>query len=123
MPIPIELEGSLHKARNLIEQDEYAEAAQFVDNVWAWADRNWDVLNDIESMEFLGQLAFALNALKRHQPEIRVLERLCSIADRDLDSLGIMATDDDIRWTGEDFIKLGLAYVTIGKRDDARAAL
>jgi hypothetical protein len=123
MPYPLEVMKALFDAKKLIEKRALAEAAQLIENVWAWAEKFWNTLIDIESMEFLGIFSKVLKDLNQTSRQIKILERLCNIADRNLEELGIMATDNDIQWTGMDFIELGLAYLCADKIDDARKAL
>jgi tetratricopeptide (TPR) repeat protein len=122
MPYPISIMTSLYDAKDLIDKEAFAEAAQIIDNVWDWADNSWESLNDFESIEFLGFLARVLKSIDQTHRQIIVLEHLCSIAEQNLENRGIMAVDDDIRWTGMDFIELGLAYLTKERPNDALKA-
>lgn len=123
MPFPIAVMMKLGEAHDLVRKGQLAEAAALADALWNWAERAWEAFDGFEALEFLGAFASLLRTLDQTTREIRVLERLCTLAERHLDERGLMAGDDDIRYTGMDFVQLGLAYRKDGRVQEARAAL
>lgn len=123
MPMDLEMINQIGMAINLIEKGDKSEGAYLLEVVYLQIDKSWESFNDSESMELLGLLAYGLRLIFQTEREIKVLERLCSMAALDLDKLGIMATDRDILATGGDFFYLGLAYKRCGKMAEAQFAL
>jgi len=123
MPIDPEMMIRMDEARTLINQGERGEASAVVESIYTYMESVWEAFNSFESMHVLGSLAGLLRALGQTDREIKVLERLCKVADDDLVKKGILAVDDDVRWTGMDFVHLGVAYRKRQRLDDARAAL
>lgn len=123
MPIPLNLIRQLHDALELIKQGEKAESAAILNSIYNSLDKIWDALYGIESMEMLGMLARGFQELNQTEKEIRILEKLCTLADNDLNRLALLATDNDIISTGMDFVSLGIAYNRVSRKEDARKTL
>jgi len=121
--IGAEIVRKLSQALELAREGRKSEASVQINEAYDDQEKAWPALNQFERLETLGLLAAGFRELGNLKKEIPVLEKLCSLALADLDRLGALASDQDIRWTGDDFILLGLACLRAGKKEEAKAAI
>ena len=84
-------------------------------------ENTWETLPRADAIHRLRGAAKASQQTGETALEMRMIERLCVVAQADLDAKGSLATKREIRAAGMDFVTLSFLYKVEGRLADARA--
>lgn len=121
--IPLIFFNIIKDAESLIKIGQKDRAIQILDSLYEDMSDIINISDNVSKMEMLGAISVGYRKANATEKAIPVLERLCKIAVADINQLGIIASSEDIRKTATDLLILGVMYIKMNRRLEARKTL